>query len=463
MPATSAFTEFLSSIALRGRSIIGIGNKTRQEIDSSDIVSLCHKLLSSKGEASGIALSFEILNRYQHLNGDEKTKFFLALYNQFSANPDLIDVAARNYLEDPSIKNMGLLSDATEPTRRKMIIRLNQAPNATQMLIEMRADLLDRLSGNAELREVDRDFSKLFASWFNSGFLQLRKLDWSSPGTVLDNIIRYEAVHGMSGWEDLRKRIAPPDRLIYGFFHPRLRDEPLIFIEVALMMEIPEEISSILDDNLDGIDPQDANTAVFYSISNCQKGLRGVPLGSFLIKQVVEDLKKNFPHLSEYITLSPVPGFAKWLERLANNDHSNLDIKLSGSALTNLKRLLQLGWVGDIEQVQDLMQEMTSAMAWYLTSEKNDSSRPLDPVAKFHLGNGAQLERINWPADVTENGLASSLGAMVNYRYKLNEIELNHERFVETGQVKVSPEVQRLVKKFEKSLDSIKAQDEVVV
>lgn len=454
MPTTSPFSEFLSAVAQRGRSIIGIGATDDSELSSQNVISLCHKLLSSNGEASGIALSFEILQRYQLLDEEERLKFFHALYNQFAADHSVVESAAKNYLDDPSMQNLGALSHSVEPPRRKLIIRLNQAPNATLLLINMRADLLEMVPENTELKEVDRDFATLFASWFNGGFLQLRSLDWSSPAEMLEKLMRYEAVHGMAGWSDLRERIAPQDRLIYGFFHPRLGNEPLIFIEVALMKDMPSNIGSILEPDAPPLDPATVRTAVFYSISNCQKGLRGIPLGSFLIKQVVEDLKKSYPDLKDFVTLSPVPGFASWLKDLASDEiEEEPNFMLAQKSKDELSKLIEGEWVSDEAASEPLKSIISGAAAHYLSLEKDSRNKPIDPVAKFHLGNGARLERINWPADLSENGLKSSLGLMVNYSYRLNEIEKNHELFVRTGEVKVSTEVSASAKSFDKAVN----------
>lgn len=464
MPTSSPFSEFLSSVAQRGRSIIGIGSPNDTELSSLDVISLCHKLLSSNGEASGIALSFEILQRYQLLSAEERFKYFHALYQQFAADGAAVEQAARNYLEAPTLESLGTLSRSVEPPRRKLIIRLNQAPNATLLLINMRADLLELLPKYPELREVDRDFATLFASWFNGGFLQLRSLDWTSPAEMLEKLMRYEAVHGMAGWNDLRERIAPQDRLIYGFFHPRLGNEPLIFIEVALMKEMPSSIGSILEPDAPALDPSSVRTAVFYSISNCQKGLRGIPLGSFLIKQVVEDLKKSFPDLKEFVTLSPVPGFASWLKNLASAEtEESADFELSGKAGESLLQIIEGGWASDQTAIEPLKSIISGAAAHYLSVEKDIQNKPIDPVAKFHLGNGARLERINWPADLSENGVNSSFGLMVNYIYRLNEIEKNHELFVRTGEVKVSSEVSALVKSFDKAANPSNITDRSLV
>ncbi|MEP4475882.1 MAG: malonyl-CoA decarboxylase family protein, partial [Lentilitoribacter sp.] len=287
-----------------------MSREDRRQITSEKVIELCHQLLSSKGEASGIALSYEILDCYQYLPPNEKFLFFNALLSEFSAPQDLAVNAARAFLDSPSVSNLALLSESSEPTRRRLILRLNQADNATLLLIKMREDLLEFIKDNPSLKDVDRDFKKLFTSWFNGGFLNLKRLDWSSSASILEKIIRYEAVHNMSGWDDLRKRLDPPDRHIYGFFHPRLKEEPLIFVEVALTADKPEEIGFILEDERQFLDAEAAKTATFYSISNCQKGLRGIPLGSFLIKQVVEDLRETFPALEEFVTLSPIPGFS---------------------------------------------------------------------------------------------------------------------------------------------------------
>lgn len=457
MPANYAFSDFFSAIAQRGRSIIGIRGDGKQQSSSDEIVELCNKLLSSNGEASGIALSFEILERYQLLDTEEKQKFFFELYQNFAAEPLAVQKAATAYLADPSLKNLGELSQLTEPTRRKLIIRLNQAPNATHLLIQMRGDLLDFLPNHPELKELDRDFVKLFASWFNGGFLQLRNLDWSSPAEMLEKIMHYEAVHGMAGWHELRDRIAPQDRLIYGFFHPRLGTEPLIFIEVALMKDMPAQIDEILLPSAPPLDPSDARTAVFYSISNCQKGLRGIPLGSFLIKRVVEDLKKQFPDLKDFVTLSPVPGFAKWLDRLSENKDLPPELK------HEFEKLMDGTWQNDNETAAEIKHTIEAAAAYYLSKEKDPKNKPADPVAKFHLGNGARLERVNWPADLSANGILNSYGLMVNYCYKLDEIERNHEMFVRTGKVKITTSVAAHVKAFDKAVNQSNARDRSLV
>lgn len=448
LPNSFAISGFLSAVAHRGRAIIGISDSDRQKVTSGKVIELCHKLLSSNGEASGIALSFEILNRYQYLSDDEKMDFFQALHSEFSAPKISALEAAQNYLDDPSDANLSSLSEASEPSRRRLILRLNQAPNATLMLIKMREDLLGCLKTDPNLVAVDADFKKLFTSWFNGGFLNLKRLDWSSSASVLEKIIQYEAVHDIAGWDDLRKRLDPPDRHIYGFFHPRLDDEPLIFVEVALTVDKPSQIGSILDASREVIDPSLAKTAVFYSISNCQQGLRGVPLGSFLIKQVVEDLRGSFTDLKDYVTLSPVPSYSNWVNQLLNDG----TIELSKGQKEALLSLIDGQWVDDPKLTSEMEPLVHSSIASYLVQQKNGRGLPKDPVARFHLGNGAQLERINWPADLSTVGLKASYGAMVNYSYKLADIEKNHERFVESGEISTSTNVDRLARTFDNSI-----------
>ena len=448
MPNSFAISNFLSAVAHRGRTIIGMPHEDRKKVTSDKVIELCHKLLSSKGEASGIALSFEILDCYQYLPRQEKLLFFKALLSEFSAPQEQALNAARAFLESPSDSNLALLSEMSEPMRRRLILRLNQADNATLLLIKMREDLLEFMREVPELSDVDKDFKKLFTSWFNGGFLNLKRLDWSSSASILEKIIRYEAVHNMSGWDDLRKRLDPPDRHIYGFFHPRLEEEPLIFVEVALTADKPQEIGFILEDGREFLNPESAKTATFYSISNCQKGLRGIPLGSFLIKQVVEDLRETFPALEEFVTLSPIPGFARWLNNFLDDETKLLPAEIR-SALLELKNT---EWLEDENAISRISGAVQLAVAYYITYEKDRNELPLDSVAKFHLGNGARLERTNWPADLSKTGLKNSFGAMVNYSYRLHEIEKNHERFVEKGEITTSSAISRSAKGFMNNL-----------
>jgi malonyl-CoA decarboxylase len=324
-----------------------------------------------------------------------------------------------------------------------LIRRLNLAPGATAALVAMREKLLDALSHRDDLASVDRDFVHLLESWFNRGFLVLRRIDWSSPAIVLEKLIRYEAVHEIEDWDDLRARIDPPDRRCYAFFHPALVDEPLIFVEVALTREMPDAIAPILSRTRTPLDPRDATTATFYSISNCQRGLAGVTFGSFLIKQVVEEISREFPRLTNFATLSPVPMLIQWLNDERGDPDSEVILPADRSVLAHLDTPR---WPLDAGKVAALKPLLGALAAHYFLIERTDRGRPIDPVARFHLGNGARLERINLMADVSSKGLAQSAGIMVNYRYVLADIEENHEAYAETGEVVASAAVRRMLR-----------------
>src|SRR5690242_3492202 len=320
---TSFFGELLQSISERGRALIDRARDRRGDAAarSASLVELCEELLSVRGEASGVALAREILGVYADLTVGPRIAFFEALSVRFGVDRERIDAAVDAWTRTGSDEAAAELHLAAEPRRQELFRRLNLAPGGTAALVSMREDLMDALVHRGDLTVVDQDFVHLFSSWFNRGFLVLRRIDWSTPALILEKIIRYEAVHQIRDWDDLRRRIDPPDRRCYAFFHPALNDEPLIFVEVAFTNGIPRAIAPILGKDGNTLAPESANTAVFYSISNCQRGLTGVSFGSFLIKQVVEEVSREFPRLSAFVTLSPVPGFAAWLkrERESNN------------------------------------------------------------------------------------------------------------------------------------------------
>jgi malonyl-CoA decarboxylase len=307
----------------------------------------------------------------------------------------------------------------------------------------MREQLLDAMDRRDDLAAVDSAFVHLFSSWFNRGFLVLRRIDWSTPAIVLEKIIRYEAVHRIRGWDDLRRRIDPPDRRCYAFFHPALVDEPLIFVEVALTREIPGAIAPILAVERDEVDPDKAATAVFYSISNCQRGLTGVSFGHFLIKQVAEEIARENTRLSRFVTLSPVPGFAQWLKRERNADASNAITADERAALVHLDTP---NWWQIANVREEVEEPLLRAAAWYFLRARSRNGTPADPVARFHLGNGARLERLNFLADVSEKGIEQSCGLMVNYLYELDDIERNHEAYARARTVTAASSVTRLVR-----------------
>jgi malonyl-CoA decarboxylase len=442
---TSFFGELLQTISERGRALLDRGRDRRGEASarSETLIELCEHLLSGRGEASGVALARDILTRYGELTTGPRIAFFEALARRFGTQPDRMEQTIAAWRENPSDDTASQVHAASEPRRQELFRRLNLAPGGTQALVRMREQLMDALENRADLESVDDDFVHLFTSWFNRGFLVLRHIDWSTPAIVLEKIIRYEAVHEISDWNDLRRRIDPSDRRCYAFFHPALVDEPLIFVEVALTREMPDAIAPILATGRETFEPEKARTATFYSISNCQRGLAGVSFGNFLIKQVVEEICREWPKLTTLVTLSPVPGFATWLKRERAQDNSSALTEADKLALAPLD---EPSWWLNAEKAEALRDPMMRAAAWYYLRARSPRGLPVDPVARFHLGNGARLERINWLADTSEKALAQSHGLMVNYLYDLDDIEKNHEAFAEQRTVVASNTVQRLLR-----------------
>jgi malonyl-CoA decarboxylase len=351
---------------------------------------------------------------YQSFEPGDRQVFFEILNREFSPDPEEVGSAADAYRKQPSSDNLLLLQRVVEPPRQELFRRLNLAPGGTSALVQMRSQVLREIDHGAPLETLAADLGHLLASWFNRGFLTLQRIDWRSPAAVLQRLIEYEAVHQIQGWPDLRRRLEA-DRRCYAFFHSALPEEPLIFIEVALTRGMSDRVQPLLDPDSAVDDPQSADSAIFYSITNCQEGLRGVPFGSFLIKQVVEDLQKSLPRIRTFATLSPIPGFRRWLAAT----HGNLEAgKLDGRMK---RRLIPL-------------------CAQYLVNEKR-GVEPLDSVARFHLKNGARLDRINWLADTSATGIKQSAGMMANYVYNPADLERNHELYVRFGRVVCSRRV----------------------
>ena len=437
----SVFGDFFSNIADRGRSIIDL-TWTRSEARSAEgLVGLCRQLISGSGEASNLALSSEVLDGYAALKRPQKTEFFKALNDGLGAPREKLEAAARAFLAEPSAKTELALGKAAEPMRRELLRRLNSAPGATLKLVRMREDLLADMKEHPELRYADGDFAHMFTSWFNRGFLELRRIDWQTSAAILEKVIAYEAVHAINDWDDLRARIAPEDRRLYGFFHPRLPDEPLIFVEVALTETMAASVTDILRSDRQVINANHAKAAMFYSISNCQAGLKGISFGNFLIKQVVAELQQEDLPLKTFATLSPIPTLAKWISKLPESGEPTL----KEEAAKPLMSLQDQHWA-DLPASAEIGKVLTALTAHYLLNEKGSGSRPADPVARFHLGNGARLQRINWLADLSHAGQKQSYTLMVNYLYKLDEIEKNHEIFARSGSIAASREVIKLAR-----------------
>ena len=442
---TSFFGELLQSITERGRALLDRARERRESAEEryASLVELCEELLSGRGEASGVALAREILSHYAELTSGPRIAFFEALARGFGPDHGKLDAAIAAWRANPSDDTATRVHRAAEPRRQELLRRLNLAPGGTAALVRMREQLLDALNRRGDLKVVDNDFVHMFSSWFNRGFLVLRRIDWSTPASVLERIIRYEAVHQIRDWNDLRHRIDPPDRRCYAFFHPALIDDPLIFVEVALTREIPSAIAPILTVQRDVITPDKASTAVFYSISNCQRGLSGVSFGHFLIKQVAEEIARETPKLSTFVTLSPAPNFAQWLARERANEQSHI---LSASDRAALANLDTVGWWQSEATREPVKEPMIRAAAWYYLHARTRNGGPVDSVARFHLGNGARLERLNWLADTSERAISQACGLMVNYLYDLEDIEENHEAFAQQRTVVASKAVTSLNK-----------------
>ena len=438
---TTFFSEMLQSIADRGRALIQRREPSHER--SAGLLELCEALLSGRGEASGVALADQILAEYSALTTGPRIAFFEMLAKTFGHDRARIEAAIAAWRQTPSAKTAGELHEASEPRRLELFRRLNLAPGGTAALVRMREQLLDAMDHREDLAVVDNDFIHLFSSWFNRGFLVLRRIDWSTSASILEKIIRYEAVHEIRDWEDLRRRIDLPDRRCYAFFHPALVDDPLIFVEVALTREIPDAIAPILSDKREEVEPQRATTAVFYSITNCQRGLGGVTFGHFLIKQVVEEVRRELSRISNFVTLSPAPNFAAWLKRERANEASLVVDEDDRAALAALDRP---NWWREDASIATIHEPLMRAAAWYYLRARNSRGLPADSVARFHLGNGARLERLNWPADTSERALAQSYGLMVNYLYDLEYIEQNHEAYAQQHAVVAASAVSRLVR-----------------
>jgi malonyl-CoA decarboxylase len=433
------FSDLLASISERGRTLLRRGGPSDAKQDVSDLIELCEALLSGRGEASGTAMAREVLDRYHHLDEAGRLSFFRTLASSYGPERDRLAKAIKAWRAQPNNADASDLHFASEPRRQELIRRLNRAPGGTSELVAMRADLLALMNGHKDLAALDRDVAHLLSSWFNRGFLVLRKIDWSTPANILEQIIRYEAVHEIRDWDDLRRRIDPADRRCYAFFHPALVDEPLIFVEVALTESIPGAIAPLLAEDRQTVPMERARTAVFYSISNTQRGLGGISFGSFLIKQVAEELRRELPKLDQFVTLSPVPGFMPWLKQAS-------DVPVTDEERALLAHLDQSDWTANAELAAQLRGVLEPLAAYYFLKARTAKGRLIDSVARFHLGNGARLERIDWLGDLSPKGLRESAGLMVNYLYRLDDIEKNHEAYANDGEVVASGAVKRLLK-----------------
>lgn len=432
-------SELLSSVFVRQEQLtLGEGHGSFSE--------LCDALLSQGGEMSGNRLARGLLNRFAIASDQEKLEFFELLANRFDLNIEHTIRAAQRYAESKQAENLSILMDSVEPRRQELFRRLNSVPGATNELVQMRSVLLKMCKQNPDLKRIDVDFQHLFRSWFNQGFLVLREIDWHSPANVLEKIIAYEAVHAINNWSELRSRLEPSDRRCFAFFHPAMLDEPLIFVEVALTNANPGSIQEVLQPNRQVLSENDANMAVFYSISNCQKGLAGVSFGNFLIKQVAKELSRQLPGLTVFRTLSPVPGFMRWVHNVLATMEEGIAVPPDSAqmheGLRIAKRVAETSTaVTDVKEREQLQ----AVVAHYLANEKRSDHLPLDPVARFHLGNGASLDAVLPAADLSDKGLNQSATVMVSYLYDLEKVEDNHEAYANEQEVIVSSEVNAML------------------
>ena len=415
----SFFQNLLSSIMERSLLKSSYFRSKDFGILHEDINKALESVMSKSGEISSLVFAEHLSSLIEALNDEEFIEFFETLHAKYDLDAEALLRASNEYSKNKTQKNLELIFQASEPQWVKLFKRLNTVSEGTLRLVRLRERIRSLKQASPSLEFFDRSLLKLFKHWFNPSFLVLESIDWSTPANILEKIIAYEAVHEINSWDDLRARLAPDDRRCFAFFHPLMPNEPLIFVEVALSNKIPNTINEIITIDRSVTLNQDINTAVFYSISNCQEGLSGISFGNFLIKQVAHRLKQENDGLDKFVTLSPAPSFVRWLEENSINLDSDEDMLLKQALI-------------------------------YLTASDREDGLPNDPVAKFHLGNGAILERINLNADLSSKGLMQSKGVMINYLYNLDTLEENHELFFKTKEVKQSDAIKSLRKKLQK-------------
>jgi len=421
---------------LKSISNVSLGRRNWQD--------MCRALLRLKDEATVLKIAAETLKCYAEFDDQERLAFFRFLLEEFRVDRDSLKSAIAQYQLDSSPINVQRLNRASQPARRQIFEIFNMVPNGTLQLVAMRSDLLSMLSEDRDLEPVDQDLVVLFRAWFNRGFLSLEQIDWETPAVVLEKLIEYEAVHEIKGWEDLQRRVSA-GRRCYAFFHPALPGEPIIFVQAALTSGLAGSIDQLIRTDSTQADVEDieasADTAIFYSISNCQSGLKGIAFGDMLIKQVVDLISSEIPQIKTFATLSPIPGFSRWLSTMKKSD------SLSEAERGLVDQVLacegDFSWQTNIDEVEPVL---TALCAHYLLHEKRGDA-PLDSVARFHLRNGARLERINWGGDTSDKGVRESAGMLVNYVYDKKSVTRNHERYVYEGDVISSNAIAQLAKK----------------
>ena len=411
--------QIISSIADAGKQLFNKKNIKKNDLDS--ILSLCDDLISNKGAAFGITVARDITELYQTLSTDNKILFFKSINEKYRPSFTKVNEAIDVYKNSQNEKTLSDLFKVSEGKRRELFMRMNMAPNGTSIIVSLREDLLKILKENRDLVSLDEDLKHLFKSWFNPGFLKLKKITWDTKAAILEKIIKYERVHHMKDMNELKRRLGE-DRRFFSYFHPALEDEPIIFVQVALTNGLGRSIQEITKQSSG--DEKKYDTATFYSISNCQEGLSRVTLGNFLIKRVVYEIQEELPHIKNFGTLSPIPGFVDWFSYLEESKIKNIlgNIKNQDVMFLKSKDLK----IGD-KRIIDNKEAIIKLVSHYIVNEKKSDGLPVNDVSRFHLGNGAIVEDIIINANISENGFKRSFGVMVNYLYELKNIEKNHE------------------------------------
>ena len=427
--------QIISSIADAGQKLFNKKEIKKNSIES--ILSLCDDLISNKGAAFGITVARDITDLYQALSTENKLLFFKKINEKYKPNFTKVNLAIDNYKKSQNEKNLSHLFRVSEGNRRELFRRMNMAPNGTSIIVCLREDLLKILKNNNELKSLDDDLRHLFKAWFNPGFLKLKKITWDTKAAVLEKIIKYERVHQMKDMNELKRRLGE-DRRFFSYFHPALEDEPIIFVQVALTNGLGKSIQEIMRPL--SKENKKYDTATFYSISNCQDGLSRVTLGNFLIKRVVYEIQEELPHIKNFGTLSPIPGFADWCSYLEEAKINNILDNTKNQNVAFLKsKDLKIGDKRIIENKDAIMKLVTH----YIVNEKNHKGLPINDVSRFHLGNGAIVEDIVINANVSEIGFKRSYGVMVNYLYELKNIEKNHEDYINNKKVIFSEKLKK--------------------
>ncbi|MDG2304778.1 MAG: malonyl-CoA decarboxylase [Candidatus Binatia bacterium] len=417
------------------------------------------------GEVSARARAADLARAYAELDRDARRRFLTVLAEDFAPGREAVTAAIASYQNATNatdrVASEAELRAALTPPRRRLLTQFNGVEGGVKFLVDMRADLLSIASQSPELGGLDEDLKKLLVSWLDFGFLELTRLTWRSPALLLEKLIAYEAVHAIRDWEDLRNRL-DSDRRCYGLFHPSMPAEPLAFVEVALCVGVSRSVQTLLDETAPAGNPRHADTAVFYSISSPQTGLRGISFGEYLIKRAVDVLSHDLPRLTQYATLSPIPGFRVWLDtRLARQPEAlhveGADAQLAAGGVRQM--LDERSWTAR-EAPRPAISETLLALCARYFAERRADGQPIDPVARFHLRNGARLDRINWLGDVSHKGIRQSLGLMVNYRYDQDDIDANHEAYAKERELAVSPAVRDLMGRSGVALDRIRAAPE---